>query len=111
MVETRDVPAYGKRISISKAGVEVAHAYLYLLKNDLHDQPFGLLEDVHVDENERGSGLGRELLNAVIERAKLEKCYKLVATSRNDGTRTMVHEWYVRLGFKDYGKEFRMDFS
>src|SRR4051812_26670800 len=109
MTETRNVPAYGKRISISKDGVELAHAYLYLLKNDLHDQAFGLLEDLHVDENQRNAGLGREVLNAVIECAKAEKCYKLIATSRADGTRDQVHEWYTRLGFKNHGKEFRMD--
>ncbi len=108
-METRDVDGRGVRFSFAKEGREVAHAYLYLLKNDLHDQPFGFLEDVHVDDDQRGSGLGRELLNTVIERAKIEKCYKLIATSRNDGTRTMVHEWYLRLGFTDYGKEFRMN--
>lgn len=109
-METRDVPGYGIRFSITKEGIEAAHAYLYLLKNDLHDQAFGLLEDLHVDEGQRSGGIGSELLKAVIERAQAEKCYKLIATSRNDGSRTAVHEWYTRLGFQDYGKEFRMDF-
>ena len=91
-------------------GVEVARAYLYVLTNDLHDTPFGLLEDVYVESSCRGTGVGRELLANVLERAKSEKCYKLIATSRNDGTRQMVHDWYIRLGFRDYGTEFRMDF-
>lgn len=108
-MQTRDVPGYGKRFSIWKDNVEVAHAYLYLLKNDLHLQPFGLLEDVHVDESQRGAGLGNQLLRAVIDWAQAEKCYKLIATSRDDGTRQSVHHWYVRLGFHEYGKEFRMD--
>ncbi|MDO8521250.1 MAG: GNAT family N-acetyltransferase [bacterium] len=101
--------ARGLRFSINGGGKEIARAYLYVLKNDLHDTPFGLLEDVFVDETHRGTGTGRELLDAVIARARTEKCYKLIATSRDDGTRKVVHDWYLRLGFCDYGSEFRID--
>jgi GNAT superfamily N-acetyltransferase len=65
------------------------------------------LEDVYVDEAVRGSGLGTEIVNAVIVEAKNHGCYKLVATSRY--ARPKVHELYMRLGFKDHGKEFRID--
>jgi len=75
--------------------------------NSLHEAPFGLLEDVYVDESVRGSGLGTEIVNAVVTEAKGRGCYKLVATSRY--ARPKVHELYVRLGFKDHGKEFRID--
>jgi len=34
-------------------------------------------------------------------------CYKLVATSR--ASRPRVHELYERLGFENYGVEFRMN--
>jgi len=105
-----ELVAKGIRFSINHEGVEIAHAYLYVLSNDLHDAPFGLLEDVYVDSIRRGSGAGRELLDAVLRRARTEKCYKLIATSRNDGTRKAVHDWYQRLGFRDYGTEFRIDF-
>jgi GNAT superfamily N-acetyltransferase len=109
MVEARDIAARSIRFSISKDGVEIAHAFLYLLKNDTHEEPYGFFADINVDESHRKEGIGSELVAAVIARAKAEKCYKLIATSRDDGTRTMVHEWYKRLGFRDYGKEFRMD--
>ena len=101
--------ATGIRFSVQRAGVEAGRAYLYLLQNDLHDKPFGLLEDVYVNPDHRGEGIAGELVAAVIEEAE-EKCYKLIATSRNDGTRQSVHEWYIRLGFADYGTEFRIDF-
>lgn len=97
----------GVRLFIRRDDREVARAYLFLVWNSLHDAPFGLLEDVYVDETSRGRGLGTEIVNAVIKEAKARGCYKLVATSRH--TRPKVHELYLRLGFKDHGKEFRID--
>ncbi len=104
------VSASGLRISISVDDKEVARAHLYLLKNDLHEQPFGLVEDVFVDEAYRSCGAGGRLLGAIIEEAKSANCYKLIATSRSDGTRESVHAWYKRLGFLEWGTEFRMNF-
>jgi GNAT superfamily N-acetyltransferase len=100
-------PARGIRFSISNGDGEVARAYLYVMTNDLHDEPFGLLEDVYVAESERGGGLGTELVNEVIAAAREAGCYKLVATSR--ASRSKVHALYERLGFTNYGLEFRMD--
>jgi GNAT superfamily N-acetyltransferase len=51
--------------------------------------------------------LGGELVKAVVAEAKRLGCYKLIGTSRAE--RASVHAWYKNLGFKDYGKEFRMD--
>lgn len=99
--------AHGARIAIADEGREIGHAYLYILKNDQHTEPFGLIEDVFVEEAARGQGAGRELLKALIEEAKKRGCYKLIATSRHG--RNDVHAWYQRLGFRDHGTEFRMD--
>ena len=99
--------ARGIRFSIAGENGEVARAYLYLMTNDLHDAPFGLLEDVFVAESERGSGLGTALVNEVIAAARAAGCYKLIATSR--ASRPKVHELYERLGFANYGLEFRMN--
>jgi GNAT superfamily N-acetyltransferase len=82
----------GIRFSVARDGKEVGRAYLYLLKNDLHTKPFGLLEDVFVDEMYRDKGIARELMTAVLKKARTLNCYKLLATSRNDGTRESVHE-------------------
>ena len=98
----------GTRFSIQRNGREVARAYLFLMTNDLHSTPFGLLEDVFVDNSLRGEGLGRTIVNAIIEEAKARGCYKLIATSRY--SRTSVHELYQRIGFEEHGKEFRINF-
>lgn len=106
--DKKEIEAKGIRIALSENGKELGRATLYLMTNDLHEEPFGLLEDVFVDEELRGQGIGTKLIMKVIEEAKANKCYKLLATSRY--ARTRVHELYTKLGFEDYGKEFRMQF-
>jgi len=86
---------------------EIARATLYILSNDLHKEPFGLLEDLFVSEEERGKGIATDLIKQVILKAKENSCYKLIATSRYE--REHVHNIYKKLGFKDYGKEFRIN--
>jgi GNAT superfamily N-acetyltransferase len=99
--------ARGVRFSIRDGAREIAHAYLYVLRNDLHAAPFGLLEDLHVDKSEAGSGLGRALVEDVIVAAREAGCYKLIATSRQ--SRTRVQDLFHRLGFVEQGVEFRRD--
>lgn len=107
-ITKRAAKSDGTRFSIQQDGREVARAYLFLMTNDLHSTPFGLLEDVFVDDSLRGEGLGRTIVKAIIEEAKARGCYKLIATSRY--SRPSVHELYQRLGFEDHGKEFRINF-
>jgi GNAT superfamily N-acetyltransferase len=99
--------AHGMRFSVSADGREIGRAYLYLMSNDLHDEPFGLLEDVFVEESARGDGVGTALVNEVIAAARRSGCYKLIATSR--ASRPKVHALYESLGFENYGVEFRMN--
>jgi len=79
------------------------------MHNDLHKEPFSLMEDVYVEESYRGKGLGTKIIKQLIKTAQKEGCYKLIATSRYN--RPKVHELYTRLGFKKQGLEFRIDFS
>lgn len=107
-VTHEELAARGIRFSATADGREVARAYLYLMHNDLHNRPFGLMEDVYVHESQRGAGLGTQLVNEIVAAAKEAGCYKLIATSRD--SRPKVHELYLRLGFSDHGREFRIDF-
>ena len=84
----------------------VGRAYLYLMHNDLHDEPFGFIEDVYVNEEHRGKGIGKELMKELINEAKEQKCYKIVLTSRY--IRENVHKFYKDLKFEDYGKAFKL---
>lgn len=98
---------YAVKITAKDSGKEVGRAYLYLIYNDLHKEPYGLLEDVFVDESQRGNGLGTKLVGEIVAEAKACGCYKLIATSRH--SRDKVHAWYEKLGFKNYGEEFRLE--
>jgi GNAT superfamily N-acetyltransferase len=108
-LKTVRVPAYGVKITKALRGKVVGRAYLYVMTNDLHERPFGLMEDVFVDPDHRGSEIGTTLVKRVVAEAKRHRCYKLIATSRH--ARSRVHALYDRLGFKDHGREFRIDFS
>jgi ribosomal protein S18 acetylase RimI-like enzyme len=107
-IKKKEIEAKGIRFSAEKEGREIARAYLYIMRNDLHEKPFGLMEDVYVDEAYRNVGYGVKVIRQLIEEAKQRGCYKLIATSRH--SRTGVHDLYKRLGFKEQGLEFRIDF-
>ncbi len=95
------------KISVVENGKTVGRGFLYLIFNDLHKEPYGLMEDVFVEEKYRGKGVGTKLVEALIAEAKKQGCYKLVGTSRFSNER--VHGLYDRLGFTKHGFEFRMD--
>ena len=105
-IDKKIVKASGVKFFVKKEGKEVARAFLYIMNNDLKKEPFGLLEDLFVDESLRGQGIGTELLKMVIDEAKKLGCYKLVGTSRHE--RESVHKMYEKIGFKKFGIEFKM---
>jgi GNAT superfamily N-acetyltransferase len=108
-INKKEFKASGIKFFIEKDGKEVARTFLYIMMNDLKKEPFGLLEDLFVDESLRGQGIGTELLNMVISEAKKLGCYKLVATSRHE--REGVHKMYEKNGFKKFGIEFKIYFE
>lgn len=97
------------KFEVRQGNKTIGRIYLYCIKNDLHKQPYGLVEDLFVDEGARRQGIGKMLLGAAIVEAKKRKFYKLIITSRM--ARAEVHGFYERHGFKKYGLEFRMDFE
>jgi GNAT superfamily N-acetyltransferase len=99
--------SYAVKITAQENGQEVGRVWLYILYNDLHKEPYGWLEDVFVDESERGNGLGTELVQSAIGEARKIGCYKVICASRF--SREQIHVWYEKIGFKKHGVEFRMD--
>lgn len=96
------------RISVWENGEELGAMYLYLIRNDSHEKPYGFLEDLLVVEEHRKKGIGSLLVKEAIAEAKRLECYKLIGTSRME--REHVHSFYEKLGLKKYGYEFRRDF-
>ena len=99
--------SYAIKITAEENGVVLGSAYLYIMFNDLHKEPFGFLDNVFVNDENRGKGFGTKIVENAITEAKKQNCYKLICTSRYESQK--VHTLYIKLGFKDYGKEFRID--
>ncbi|MEK6969960.1 MAG: GNAT family N-acetyltransferase [Nanoarchaeota archaeon] len=106
--KTKITPS-GIKFVITSEGKAIARAFLYILTNDQHQQPFGFMEDVFVHEDFRRKGYGAEIVTAVIKEAKQQGCYKLICTSRS--ARQEIHEFYKKFGFTEHGLEFRMNFN
>jgi GNAT superfamily N-acetyltransferase len=99
----------GKKYFLIEERKEIARAYLYLLYNAQHEKPFGFIEDLWVSEKERGKGMGTQIIKLLIEDAKKAGCYKLICTSRHE--RKKVHALYEKMGFRNHGNEYRMEFE
>lgn len=106
-IQEQQIQTTGVKFVARDGDEEMGHVYLYLIHNDLHDEPAGYIEDMYVDEAHRRKRVGSALLNSLIAKAKELGCYKIVGTSRE--SKPMVHEWYERSGFSKYGFAFRMN--
>lgn len=106
-IKSKKIKTQGIRISVEIEKKEVARACLYILSNYPEQKHYGFLAEVSVDENLRGQGIGKKLLNEILNEAKRNKCYKIVCTSRY--SRKKVHKFYEFLEFKNVGYEFRID--
>ncbi|MBT4935970.1 GNAT family N-acetyltransferase [Candidatus Woesearchaeota archaeon] len=109
IIKERKDNSYCIRISAKKDGKEVGSVHLYIITNDFHKEPYGLIEYLIVDENHRQQGIGSELITSVIEEATKQGCYKLLGQSRH--SRPKVHALYEKFGFTNHGLNFRMDLS
>ena len=96
----------GVRISAEADGREIGRAFLFILHNDIRNKRFGYFEDLFVEEEYRKKGIGKNIIDDMVNLAKENNCYKIVGTSRYG--RDRVHEIYEKIGFTDFGKEFKM---
>lgn len=99
--------SYAVKLEMREGKKVIAWAYLYLIFQDRHAEPYGLMENVYVEKEYRNRGLGTQLVKALIAEAKRRKCYKIIGTSK--AANTAAHRFYERFGFKKMGYEFRMD--
>jgi len=98
---------YAVRLAAEEDGKEVGHAYVYIIFQDRHVEPYAYLENVYVEKEHRSHGVGTKLITQAIAEAKERGCYKIIGTSK--AHKTEVHAWYERHGFTKVGVEFRMD--
>lgn len=99
--------SYSVKITLEEDNKILGWAYLYIIFQDRHPEPYGLLENVYIESEYRSRGLGKQLVKLLIDEAKERGCYKLIATSKNN--KPEVHSFYEKFGFKNIGVEFRID--
>jgi GNAT superfamily N-acetyltransferase len=106
-MQKQPAEASGIRFVIEEEGSIVAWAYLFIMKTERHDEPYGVMENIYVEQEHRGKGYGKQIVQAIIDEAKKQGCYKLLGQSRYSAE--YVHKMYEKFGFKDHGKNFRLD--
>lgn len=104
---TKQDGCYRIKITAEENGKVAGWAYLYVIFQDRHQEPYGMMENVYIEQEYRSRGLGGLLVKLLIEEARKQNCYKLIGTSKHN--KPEVHAFYKKHGFKDIGLEFRMD--
>lgn len=84
-------------------GVVVATTYLNLIPNLTRGAaPYAVIENVVVDADRRGTGLGKEIMAGTLQAAWEAGCYKVMLMT---GSRTpATHAFYERCGFTPHEK-------
>ncbi len=86
----------------------VGSLVLLIVPNLTHQgRPYATVENVIVDDSERGTGRGRQLMQHAIDEAKRAGCYKIALTSHR--SRTAAHRFYESLGFESTHEAYRID--
>ena len=85
-------------VALEKGNV-IGYASIHYIKKITRKS--GIIEDVVVKENHRGKGIGKLLVNNLIEKAKKNNCDKIILSSSEKNLK-----FYQKLGFQK--NEFEM---
>jgi GNAT superfamily N-acetyltransferase len=95
----------GDRVVIAELdGAAVGLAHLQVTPALEHERPVGKIGALVVAESARGRGVGRALVQAVADEARLRGCgvlYLTTAERRDD-----AHAFYEHVGFKHTGRRY-----
>ncbi|ATW26643.1 GNAT family N-acetyltransferase [Candidatus Formimonas warabiya] len=72
-----------------------------------HGARVALAESMVVHPEWRNRGVGTEIMKFIMERAREEKCYKLMLSSNQK--RVDAHRFYGKLGFQQHGISFLVE--
>lgn len=86
-------------------GKIVATATLYIMEKLIHSGgKVGLIEDVAVSKAGRGYGLGKAIIDELVECARLLDCYKVILSCADHNV-----GFYAKCGFKKHEITMRKD--
>jgi ribosomal protein S18 acetylase RimI-like enzyme len=103
----RTYPDYGLYVADFE-GIVVGVFALLIMDNLGHlGAPSAVIEDVIVQSNWRGRGIGRRMMAFAMELARAKNCYKLVLSSNRH--RDEAHRFYKSIGFERHGYSFLIE--
>ncbi len=88
-------------------GGEIAGTAMLVVQHNLTHggRPYGHIENVVVDKNYRNKGIGKALINYLVEEARRRECYKVILNCFEDNV-----QFYSKCGLEKTGEvEMRMD--
>lgn len=97
----------GRQLLVAEADGAIAGTLdLLIVTNMTHGgAPWAVIENVVVDENARGRGVGRTLIDEAVRRSSDAGCYKIQLLSNK--RRTDAHAFYRSTGFEAVAEGFR----
>ncbi len=82
----------------------VSSCVISIVPNLTRDKrPYALIENVITHPGKRKMGYGRKVMEAAIQYAKSQNCYKIMLLSNSE--REDAHDFYRSLGFDDKSKQ------
>jgi len=100
-------PEYAVYVATASNGSVVGTFALLVMDNLAHmGAPSAIVEDVCVDNELQGQGIGKAMMNFAMALARKRGCYKLALSS--NATREGAHGFYRSLGFEQHGLSFRV---
>jgi GNAT superfamily N-acetyltransferase len=104
-----DYPDYTLYVA-ERAGDIVGSFALLVMHNLGHlGTPSAIVEDVVVAPTFQHQGIGKAMMQFVLDRCREKGCYKLVLSS--NAKREEAHAFYESLGFVRHGFSFRIDLT
>ena len=94
------------KIYVAEEGGRIVGSFALLVMHNLGHcgAPSAIVEDVVVDPQMQGRGVGAAMMRAAMDLARDKGCYKLVLSS--NAKRVRAHAFYERLGFTRHGISF-----
>ena len=96
------------KLYVACLGDKVVGTFALLIMDNLahHGTPSGIVEDVAVDPQTQGRGIGKVMMRFARDVCRDKGCYKLSLTSNQ--VRERAHAFYEAIGFERHGYSFRV---
>jgi GNAT superfamily N-acetyltransferase len=102
-----DYPNY--KVYVAEIDNQVVGTFALLIMDNLAHigTPSGIIEDVVVDTDFQGQGIGKLMMNFALEKCRHFGCYKMVLSSNLK--RVEAHQFYENLGFEKHGFSYKIN--